>query len=101
MKKEDRQQSVDRFQKDKNIKIFVANLKAGGVGINLTKAEVVIMNDLSFVPSDHSQGEDRAFRIGQKNSVSCMYPIFENSIEQIVYNMLQNKKKCNRCSYGR
>ena len=50
------------------------------------------MNDLSFVPSDHSQGEDRAFRIGQKNSVSCMYPIFENSIEQIVYNILQNKK---------
>tara|TARA_R110001599_G_scaffold73522_6_gene203218 strand:- start:749 stop:2185 length:1437 start_codon:yes stop_codon:yes gene_type:complete len=92
MKKEERQESVDRFQGDKNIKIFIANLKAGGVGITLTEAEVVIMNDLSFVPSDHSQAEDRAFRIGQKNSVSCMYPIFENSIEQIVYNMLQNKK---------
>tara|TARA_R100000664_G_C2759346_1_gene149008 strand:- start:4263 stop:5993 length:1731 start_codon:yes stop_codon:yes gene_type:complete len=92
MKKEDRQESVDRFQKDKNVKLFIANLKAGGVGITLTAGEVVIMNDLSFVPSDHSQAEDRAFRIGQKNSVSCMYPLFENTIEQIVYNILQNKK---------
>ena len=92
MKKEDRQESVDRFQKDKNVKLFIANLKAGGVGITLTAGEVVIMNDLSVVPSDHSQAEDRAFRIGQKNSVSCMYPLFENTIEQIVYNILQNKK---------
>ena len=58
----------------------------------LTQAEAVIMNDLSFVPSDHSQAEDRAFRIGQKKNVSCFYPIFDNTLERIIYNILQKKK---------
>ena len=92
MKKEDRQESVDKFQTDPNTKVFISNLKSGGVGITLTEAEVVIMNDLSFVPSDHSQAEDRAFRIGQKKNVSCIYPIYENTIEQTIYTILQNKK---------
>ena len=92
MKKEERQKSVDDFQNDPNVKVFISNLKAGGVGITLTAAEVVIMNDLSFVPSDHSQAEDRAFRIGQKKNVSILYPIYENTIEQIIYNILQKKK---------
>lgn len=92
MTKEKKDQSVTKFQNDKKIKVFIANIKAGGVGINLTEAEGIIMNDLSFVPSDHSQAEDRAYRIGQKNSVLVYYPIFENTIEQIVYNILQRKK---------
>ena len=92
MSKEKRQQSVDKFQNDDKIKIFISNIKAGGVGITLTAAEVVIMNDLSFVPSDHSQAEDRAYRYGQKNSVLVYYPVFENTIEMIIYNILQKKK---------
>ena len=51
------------------------------------------MNDLSFVPSDHSQAEDRAYRYGQKNSVSVYYPIFENTIEGFIYDILDRKKK--------
>ena len=50
------------------------------------------MNDLSFVPSDHSQAEDRAYRYGQKSNVSVFYPIFENSIEGIIYDILSQKK---------
>lgn len=92
MSKEKRQLSVDRFQNDDKIKIFISNIKAGGVGITLTAAETVIMNDLSFVPADHSQAEDRAYRYGQKNSVLVYYPIFENTVEKIVYNILQKKK---------
>lgn len=92
MSKEKRQQSVDKFQNDDKTKIFISNIKAGGVGITLTSAEVVIMNDLSFVPSDHSQAEDRAYRYGQKNSVLVYYPVFENTIEMIIYNILQKKK---------
>jgi len=92
MKKEDRQKSVDRFQTDDTIKVFIGNVKAAGVGITLTAAEVVIFNDLSFVPSDMSQAEDRAFRIGQKKSVSCIYPIYENTIEQKIFNIVNNKK---------
>ena len=92
MSKEKRQDSVDRFQNEDKIKVFISNIKAGGVGITLTAAETVIMNDLSFVPSDHSQAEDRAYRYGQKNSVLVYYPVFENTIEMIVYNILQKKK---------
>ena len=92
MKKEDRQMSVDRFQNDDNVKVFIGNIKAAGVGITLTAAEVVIFNDLSFVPSDMSQAEDRAFRIGQKKSVSCIYPIYENTIERKIFNIVNNKK---------
>lgn len=90
--KNQRQESVDRFQNDDKVKVFVGNLKAAGVGITLTAAEVVIMNDLSFVPSDHSQAEDRAYRIGQNKGVSIYYPIFENTIEGKIYDILSRKK---------
>tara|TARA_R110000744_G_scaffold75660_5_gene150380 strand:+ start:5736 stop:7475 length:1740 start_codon:yes stop_codon:yes gene_type:complete len=93
MNQQQRQDSVDSFQNNPKIKIFVSNIKAGGVGITLTSAEVVIFNDLSFVPSDMSQAEDRAFRIGQKKNVSCLYPIFDNTVEKVIYNMVQKKKR--------
>jgi SWI/SNF-related matrix-associated actin-dependent regulator 1 of chromatin subfamily A len=93
MSKTQRQDSVDRFQEDDKVKVFVGNIKAAGVGITLTAAEAVIMNDLSFLPSDHSQSEDRAYRYGQKNNVLVYYPIFENTIEGIIYDILNNKKK--------
>jgi len=87
-----RQDNVDKFQNDESIMVFVGNIKAAGVGITLTSAEVVVMNDLSFVPSDHSQAEDRAYRYGQKNNVLVYYPIFDNTIEGVIYNILQKKK---------
>ena len=92
MKKDDRQKSVDRFQNDDTIKIFIGNVKAAGVGITWTAAEVVIFNDLSFVPSDMSQCEDRAFRIVQNKKVSCIYPIYENTIERTIYEIVNKKK---------
>ncbi len=92
MSKERKQENVDRFQNEDKIKVFIGNIKAAGVGITLTAAEVVIMNDLSFVPADHAQGEDRAYRYGQKNTVLVYYPVFENTVEKIIYNILQKKK---------
>lgn len=92
MGKIERQNAVDKFQEDEKVKVFVGNLKAAGVGITLTSAEAVIMNDLSFVPSDHAQAEDRAYRYGQKNNVLVYYPIFENTIESVIYDILQSKK---------
>ena len=92
MSKEKKQESVDRFQNEDKIKIFISNIIAGGVGITLTAGEVVVMNDLSFVPAHHSQAEDRAYRYGQKNSVLVYYPVFENTVEKIIYNILQKKK---------
>jgi SWI/SNF-related matrix-associated actin-dependent regulator of chromatin subfamily A-like protein 1 len=91
--KHERQNAVDQFQDSEKIKVFVGNIKAAGVGLTLTAAEAVIMNDLSFLPSDHSQAEDRAYRYGQKNNVLVYYPIFENTIEGIIYDILNNKKQ--------
>ncbi len=87
-----RQHAVDQFQDNEKITVFVGNLKAAGVGLTLTAAEAVIMNDLSFVPSDHTQAEDRAYRYGQKSNVSVYYPIFENTIEGAIYDILIKKK---------
>jgi SWI/SNF-related matrix-associated actin-dependent regulator 1 of chromatin subfamily A len=92
MSKAERQFAVDQFQENEKITVFVGNIKAAGVGITLTSAEAVIMNDLSFLPSDHSQAEDRAYRYGQKNNVLVYYPIFENTIEGIIYDILNQKK---------
>jgi SNF2 family DNA or RNA helicase len=88
-----RQESVDRFQNDENVKVFIGNMKAAGVGITLTAAEAVIINDLSFVPGDMAQAEDRAYRYGQKNSVSVYYPIFDNTIEGVIYDIVNIKKQ--------
>ena len=93
MSKPERQHSVDSFQENDKVKVFVGNIKAAGVGLTLTAAEAVIMNDLSFLPSDHAQAEDRAYRYGQKNNVLVYYPIFENTIEGIIYDILNNKKQ--------
>jgi SWI/SNF-related matrix-associated actin-dependent regulator 1 of chromatin subfamily A len=93
MSKTEKQYSVDQFQENVKIKVFVGNIKAAGVGITLTAAEAVIFNDLSFLPSDHAQAEDRSYRYGQKNNVLVYYPIFENTIEGIIYDILNNKKQ--------
>jgi SNF2 family DNA or RNA helicase len=92
MSKPERQHSVDEFQDNPKVKVFVGNIKAAGVGITLTSAEAVIMNDLSFLPSDHAQAEDRAYRYGQKNNVLVYYPIFDNTVEGIIYDILKKKK---------
>ncbi len=88
-----RQDAVDKFQTNDKIKVFCGNMKAAGVGLTLTEAEAVIMNDLSFVPADHSQAEDRAYRYGQKNNVSIFYPLFDNTIEGVIYDILSRKKQ--------
>jgi SWI/SNF-related matrix-associated actin-dependent regulator of chromatin subfamily A-like protein 1 len=93
MAQHERQYSVDQFQENEKIKVFVGNIKAAGTGITLTAGEAAIFNDLSFLPSDHAQAEDRSYRYGQKNNVLVYYPIFENTIEGIIYDILNNKKQ--------
>jgi intein/homing endonuclease len=93
MSQPQRQHSVDSFQESDKIKVFVGNIKAAGVGITLTAAEAVIFNDLSFLPSDHAQAEDRSYRYGQKNNVLVYYPIFHNSVEAIIYDIVNAKKQ--------
>ena len=93
MAQHERQYSVDQFQENEKIKVFVGNIKAAGTGITLTSGDAVIFNDLSFLPSDMAQAEDRAYRYGQKNNVLVYYPIYQNTIENIIYDIVNNKKK--------
>jgi SWI/SNF-related matrix-associated actin-dependent regulator 1 of chromatin subfamily A len=93
MSQHERQYSVDQFQENEKIKVFVGNIKAAGTGITLTSGDAVIFNDLSFLPSDMAQAEDRAYRYGQKNNVLVYYPIYQNTIENIIYDIVNNKKQ--------
>lgn len=88
-----RQDSVDDFQKDDGAKVFIANIKAGGVGITLTEATIVIFADMDWSPEIHAQAEDRAHRIGQKNMVNIYYYICKDTIEEDIVNLLDEKKK--------
>lgn len=88
----DRDRSVEAFQNSPKIKVFCGNIVAGGLGITLTAGEVVIFNDLDWVPTNHVQAEDRVLRIGQKNNVNIFYPLFDDTLDVIMFNSLAEKK---------
>jgi hypothetical protein len=88
---EKRQTIVDRFQQDDRIRIFLANIIAGGIGHNLTAATQVVFNDLDWVPANHWQAEDRAYRIGQTRTVNVTYMIAANTIDDFVQSVLERK----------
>lgn len=88
-----KQKSVDAFQNDNKVKIFVGNITSAGVGITLTEASVVIFNSFSWVPGDNEQAEDRAHRIGQKNNVSVYYQLFLGTVSLMMWYKLVNKQK--------
>ena len=83
---------VDEFNKDDNIKVFLISLKAGGTGLNLTGADMVIHFDPWWNLSAQNQATDRAYRIGQRNNVQVFKLITENSIEEKIQK-LQEKKQ--------
>lgn len=65
-----RQQLIDKYNTDTSIPIFLLSTRAGGLGINLTSADTVILHDLDFNPQNDRQAEDRCHRIGQTKPVS-------------------------------
>ena len=87
----ERQDRVDRFQNDDDIKIFVANMHIAGVGINLTAARQIVFNDLDWVPANHWQAEDRAYRIGQTGTVNVTYMIATGTVDSFVKTVLETK----------
>jgi SWI/SNF-related matrix-associated actin-dependent regulator 1 of chromatin subfamily A len=86
-----RQSIVDRFQQDDGVRVFLANIIAGGVGLNLTAATQVVFNDLDWVPANHWQAEDRAYRIGQERTVNVTYVVALNTIDDFVRSVLETK----------
>lgn len=84
---------IDRFQTDPSAKILVLTLKAGGTGINLTAASIVIHYDLWWNPAVENQATDRAYRIGQDKRVMVYRFITEGTFEERIDKMLANKKR--------
>ncbi len=88
----DRQDVVRRFNKDRNIPVFLMSLKAGGTGLNLTGADMVIHFDPWWNPAVEDQATDRAHRIGQKRTVYSVKLITKGTVEEKVVEMQSRKK---------
>lgn len=87
-----RQEVVDKFQQGK-VPVFLISLRAGGVGLNLTAADTVIHFDPWWNPAVENQATDRAYRIGQDKPVFVYKYIIENSIEEKIQKIQQNKSE--------
>lgn len=79
--------------KNQDIKVFLISLKAGGTGLNLIGADMVIHYDPWWNLSAENQATDRSYRIGQKNNVQVYKLITKNSIEEKIYELQQRKAK--------
>ena len=90
-KVEDRMDLVNEFNNNEDIKVFLISLKAGGTGLNLIGADMVIHYDPWWNLSAENQATDRTYRIGQKKNVQVYKLITKDSIEERIYE-LQEKK---------
>ena len=89
----DRKGEVEKFQKNSHINIFLISLKAGGLGLNLTKADYVFLLDPWWNPAAEAQAIDRAHRIGQKNKVFTYKFISKDTLEEKILQLQESKKK--------
>jgi SNF2 family DNA or RNA helicase/uncharacterized Zn finger protein len=84
---------LERFENSSEANIFILSIKAGGTGLNLTKANNVIHFDLWFNPAVENQATDRAFRIGQTKNVNVYRFITKNSFEEKIDKMIKSKQE--------
>ncbi|KAJ3314921.1 hypothetical protein HDU76_002320 [Blyttiomyces sp. JEL0837] len=87
----DRQNLIDEFNEDPTIPVFLLSTKAGGLGLNLTSANTVIIHDIDFNPHNDAQAEDRAHRVGQTRNVMVHKLITQGSIEQHILRLADMK----------
>uniref|UniRef100_A0A6B2LGF8 Helicase C-terminal domain-containing protein n=1 Tax=Arcella intermedia TaxID=1963864 RepID=A0A6B2LGF8_9EUKA len=90
-----RQPLIDEFNRNMDIFIFLLTTTAGGVGINLTSADTVIFYDISFNPQVDRQAEDRCHRLGQTKQVQVYKLVVEDSCEEAIFAMAEEKKQLN------
>jgi len=92
----DRQQQVESFQNRDHVRVFLISLKAGGLGLNLTKADYVFLLDPWWNPAIEAQAIDRAHRIGQENKVFTYKFITKGTVEEKILALQKNKIKLAR-----
>ena len=88
-----RGEQVKRFQTDPTCKVALLSITSCSEGITLTAASIVIFCELYWVPGLIEQAEARAHRVGQKDCVMCYYLVMPNSPDEVIFNMLERKKK--------
>lgn len=88
----ERDQRVQKFWNDPDCTIFLGNMQAAGVGINLTNASDVVFLNFPFTPAELYQAIDRCHRIGQGNSVNVHYTFCENSVDEYIYDIIVDKE---------
>jgi SNF2 family DNA or RNA helicase len=88
----EREYQVNRFQEQEKPLLFFISLKAGGVGLNITKASYVVFLDPWWNPFSEKQGIGRAHRIGQMNKVNVIRFIAKNTVEEKIIRLQENKK---------
>ncbi|XP_050026616.1 SWI/SNF-related matrix-associated actin-dependent regulator of chromatin subfamily A containing DEAD/H box 1B [Dermacentor andersoni] len=92
----DRQDLIDKFNEDDSILAFLLSTRAGGLGINLTSANVVIIHDLDFNPYNDKQAEDRCHRLGQSKEVFIIKLISKDTIDEGILAIAKDKLKLER-----
>ncbi|XP_042909421.1 SWI/SNF-related matrix-associated actin-dependent regulator of chromatin subfamily A containing DEAD/H box 1 homolog isoform X2 [Parasteatoda tepidariorum] len=92
----ERQEMIDKFNNDESISLFLLSTKAGGLGINLTAADTVIIHDIDFNPYNDKQAEDRCHRVGQVRDVRVIRFISKNTIEEGILQSAKEKLKLER-----
>ena len=90
LKKKD--EAVDKFQNDNNIKVFIGNITSSSVGITLTAGDVAVFNNFSFVPADNQQAQDRIWRIGQNKPCTIYYQSFNGTYFDEMLNIVNSKE---------
>lgn len=95
-----RQRNIDAFQKDPSVKLIICSIKAAGVGITLTASSRVAFVELPWHPADSEQCEDRCHRIGQKDSVQCIYFLGKDSIDEWIYKVIEEKRAISNAITG-
>lgn len=91
-----RQDMIDKYYAEEDITVFLLSTKAGGFGINLACANVVVIFDLSFNPHDDKQAEDRAHRVGQTRPVKVVRMVTRDSIEESIMQLANTKLALDR-----
>jgi len=88
-----KQNSVDKFQNDKNTMLAVCSLKASSIGITLTAGRINMYIEQPWHPAIQNQSEDRTYRLGQLQEVHCLYYLGINTIDQYIYDIIEKKRE--------
>lgn len=86
-------EAVEKFQNDPNIKVFIGNIQSAGVGLTLVASDVAIFNSFSWVSGDNLQAEDRIHRLNQKNDVTVYYQVYSDTFYKEMLEKVRGKQE--------